>query len=181
MLTRFRFGSNGPPERLNIHVSPISPLPKSYTDACNDPNWKNCIVCCMWLFHHKYLADGTLSRYKARLVANGSTQLEATSQHWLVHQLNVKNAFLHGGLSDTVYMHQPPGFRDYAHPNYVITLLHQEVSMTDLGLLSISLGIFVTRDSSGMLLSQRKYATEILERAYMVNCNPSRTSADTES
>ncbi|GKC43281.1 ribonuclease H-like domain-containing protein [Tanacetum coccineum] len=30
----------------------------------------------MWLFRHKYLADGTLSRYKARLVANGSTQLE---------------------------------------------------------------------------------------------------------
>nr|GEV82017.1 reverse transcriptase domain-containing protein [Tanacetum cinerariifolium] len=28
------------------------------------------------LFRHKYLADGTLSRYKARLVANGSTQLE---------------------------------------------------------------------------------------------------------
>ncbi|GKE30600.1 ribonuclease H-like domain-containing protein [Tanacetum coccineum] len=30
----------------------------------------------MWLFRHKYLADGTLSRYKARLVANGSIQLE---------------------------------------------------------------------------------------------------------
>ncbi|GKB02937.1 ribonuclease H-like domain-containing protein [Tanacetum coccineum] len=29
----------------------------------------------MWLFRHKYNADGTLSRYKARLVANGSTQL----------------------------------------------------------------------------------------------------------
>ncbi|GJR66586.1 ribonuclease H-like domain-containing protein [Tanacetum coccineum] len=120
----------------------------------------------MWLFHHKYLADGTLSRYKARLVANGSTQLEGYSYslHWLVHQLDAKNAFLHGDLFDTVYMHQPPGFWDYAHPNYacllqrqgpdtaylllyvddlaassevllqqVITLLHQEVSMTDLG------------------------------------------------
>ncbi|GJT11134.1 ribonuclease H-like domain-containing protein [Tanacetum coccineum] len=30
----------------------------------------------MWLFRHKYLADGTLGRYKDRLVANGSTQLE---------------------------------------------------------------------------------------------------------
>nr|GEW82630.1 ribonuclease H-like domain-containing protein [Tanacetum cinerariifolium] len=34
------------------------------------------VVRCMWLFHHKYLADDTLSRYKARLGANGSTQLE---------------------------------------------------------------------------------------------------------
>ncbi|GJV86674.1 ribonuclease H-like domain-containing protein [Tanacetum coccineum] len=34
------------------------------------------IVRSMWLFRHKFLADGTLSRYKARLVANGSTQVE---------------------------------------------------------------------------------------------------------
>nr|GEX43799.1 ribonuclease H-like domain-containing protein [Tanacetum cinerariifolium] len=33
------------------------------------------IVLCMWLFRHKYLVDGTLIRYKARLMANGSTQL----------------------------------------------------------------------------------------------------------
>ncbi|GKB26028.1 ribonuclease H-like domain-containing protein [Tanacetum coccineum] len=35
------------------------------------------IVRCMWLFRHKVLADGTLIRYKARLVANGSTQLSS--------------------------------------------------------------------------------------------------------
>nr|GEY19432.1 ribonuclease H-like domain-containing protein [Tanacetum cinerariifolium] len=33
----------------------------------------------------------------------------------------------------------------------------------------------------GMFLSQRKYGVEILERAHMVNCNPSRTYVDTES
>ncbi|GKB03502.1 ribonuclease H-like domain-containing protein [Tanacetum coccineum] len=66
----------------------------------------------------------------------------ATFRHWPVHQLDVKNAFLHG---DSVYMHQPLGFRDSAHLDY------------------------------------RKYADEILERAHMVHCNPSRTLVDTES
>nr|GEV55597.1 hypothetical protein [Tanacetum cinerariifolium] len=95
-----------------------------------------------FVFRHKYLADGMLSRYKARLVANGSTQLE---------RVDVAETF------------------------------SLEFSMTYLGLLNYSLGIFVTRDSSGMFLSLKKYVVEILERAGMVNCNPSRTLDDTES
>nr|GFA28767.1 ribonuclease H-like domain-containing protein [Tanacetum cinerariifolium] len=169
MVTRFRVGTNRSTERLNLYVSSVSPLPKSYRDAFNDPNWQNVvhdeyhaliknntwtlvprptdsnIVHCMWLFRHKYHADGTLSRYKARLMADGSTQLEgvdvdetfslvvkpgtiravlslATSRHWPIHQLHVKNAFLHGDLSETVYMHQPLGFQDSAHPDYMCLL-----------------------------------------------------------
>ncbi|GKB25897.1 ribonuclease H-like domain-containing protein [Tanacetum coccineum] len=184
----------------------------------------------MWLFRHKYNVDGTLSRYKARLVANGSTQLAgidvdetfspvvkpatirtvlslAISRHWSVHQLDVKNAFLHGSLSETVYMHQPPGFRDSQHPDHgadtaylllyvddivltasssdllqqIITSLHVEFSMTDLGSLNYFLGIFVTCNASGMFLSQQKYATEVLNCAGMLNYKPCRTPVDTDS
>ncbi|GJR93494.1 ribonuclease H-like domain-containing protein [Tanacetum coccineum] len=132
MIKRFRVKTNCPTQRLNRHVSPVSPLPKLYTDAFNDPNpnWQNVmcdeynaliknktwtlvprptdtnIVRYMWLFRHKYLADGTLTHYKARLVAN-------------VYHLDVKNAFLHGDLSETIYMSQPLGFRDPIHPDYI--------------------------------------------------------------
>nr|GEX50307.1 hypothetical protein [Tanacetum cinerariifolium] len=63
----------------------------------------------------------------------------------------------------------------------IISSLDQEFSMTDLGSLNYFLGISVTRDSSGMFLSQCKFATEILEWAGMVSCNSSRTPVDTES
>nr|GEV68588.1 putative reverse transcriptase, RNA-dependent DNA polymerase [Tanacetum cinerariifolium] len=53
--------------------------------------------------------------------------------------------------------------------------------MTDLGPLNYFLGISVTRDSSGLFLSQKKYVVEILDKAHMVNCNPSQTPINTES
>ncbi|GJW43030.1 ribonuclease H-like domain-containing protein [Tanacetum coccineum] len=221
-----------------LNPNPVSTHPmvtRSQTLVPRPPDIN--IVRCMWLFRHKYLADGTLRHYKARLVVNVSTQIEgvdvdetfspvvkpstirtvlslATSRHWPIHQLDVKNAFLHGDLSDMVYMHQPSGFQDHDHPDYVCLLqrqgtdtaylllyvddivltasfegllqriirsLHQEFAMTDLGPLNYFLAIYVTRDSSGLFLSQKKYVVEILERAYMVTCNPCRIPIDTES
>ncbi|GJR02047.1 ribonuclease H-like domain-containing protein [Tanacetum coccineum] len=53
--------------------------------------------------------------------------------------------------------------------------------MIDLGPLNYFLGVFVTRNTSGMFLSQHKYATEVLERAGMLTCNPCRTPVDTDS
>ena len=39
-----------------------------------------------------------------------------------MHQLDVKNAFLHGTLSETVYCSQPAGFVDSSHPDMVCQL-----------------------------------------------------------
>ncbi|GJS23572.1 ribonuclease H-like domain-containing protein [Tanacetum coccineum] len=62
----------------------------------------------------------------------------------------------------------------------IISSLHNEFSMTDLGPLNYFLGISATRTPTGMFLSQSKYATEILKRANMLKCNPCKTPVDTE-
>ncbi|GKE20971.1 ribonuclease H-like domain-containing protein, partial [Tanacetum coccineum] len=63
----------------------------------------------------------------------------------------------------------------------IVDSLHKEFDMTDLGALNYFLGISATRHSTGLFLSQKKYALQLLERAHMVHCNPSRTPVDTES
>jgi hypothetical protein len=44
------------------------------------------------------------------------------SHNWLIQQLDVKNVFLHGTLTETVYCCQPTGFADPAHPDLVCHL-----------------------------------------------------------
>jgi hypothetical protein len=46
----------------------------------------------------------------------------ALSRAWPVHQLDIKNAFLHGTLTETVYCTQAVGFVDPAHPDMVYKL-----------------------------------------------------------
>nr|GEY87516.1 ribonuclease H-like domain-containing protein [Tanacetum cinerariifolium] len=174
-ITWSQSGIVKPIDRLSLHTFSISPIPKNSSHALKDPNWRNAMydeyivlvkngtwllvprpagvnmVRFMWLFKHKFHANGTLSHYKARLVANGSSQqlgvdFDETfspvvklatictvfslvvSRQWPIHQLDVKNAFL-----------------------------------------------------NGLFLSLKKYALQLLERAHMVTCNPSRTPVDSES
>jgi hypothetical protein len=105
------------------------------------------VVTGKWLFRHKLTSAGSLDRYKARWVLRGFTQRPgvdydetfspvvnfttvravlalalALSRDWAIHQLDVKNAFLHGTLTETVYCSEPTSFVDVAHPDLVYRL-----------------------------------------------------------
>ncbi|GJU35138.1 ribonuclease H-like domain-containing protein [Tanacetum coccineum] len=107
----------------------------------------------------------------------------AVSRNWPIHQLDVKNAFLHGYLSETFYMHQPPGFVDPHHLEYVchlqcslyglkfISSLHRELAMTDRGSLNCFLGVSAQRSATRVFLSHATYAEEHFERAHMQNAD----------
>ena len=86
-----------------------------------------------WVFKVKVSADGSVERYKARLVAQGYSQkygidydeifcpvvrsesirtvIALAAQNGLqLHQMDVTSAFLNGDLEEEVYMKQPEGF-----------------------------------------------------------------------
>ncbi|GJT98079.1 zinc finger, CCHC-type containing protein [Tanacetum coccineum] len=88
---------------------------------------------CKWIFKRKMKVDGTIDKFKARLVIQGFRQKEgidyfdtyapvarittirlllalAAIHNLVIHQMEVKIAFLNGDLDEEVYMKQPEGF-----------------------------------------------------------------------
>jgi hypothetical protein len=53
--------------------------------------------------------------------------------------------------------------------------------MTNLGGLRYFLGLEFTKTSSGLLIHQKKYVSDILKRFIMLNCNPAITPMETSS
>lgn len=232
------------------------------------------VVGCKWVFRIKQRSDGSIERYKARLVAKGYHQRPgidyfetfspvvkpttirivlslAVSNDWLIKQLDVSNAFLHGDLDSEVYMEQPPGFCDQNKPDYVCRLrrslyglrqaprqwykrlnqalinhgfrvspadsslfhyvknnvtlfalvyvddiiltgtcshtlnniilsLQSEFMLKDLGSLEYFLGMEATKTTDGLLLTQQKYITDLLQKANMSECRGISTPAATK-
>ena len=97
----------------------------------------NLLICqkpigCKWIFKRKLKPDGSLDKFKARLIAKGYTQKKdfdyfntfahvtkiasikvlfalAFIHKVVIHQMDVKTAIFNGKLEEKIYMDQPEG------------------------------------------------------------------------
>ncbi|CAL9002860.1 unnamed protein product [Prunus brigantina] len=98
-----------------------------------------------WVFKTKFNENGEVDKYKARLVAKGYCQQHgidyaevfapvarldtirivislAAQKAWVIYQLDVKSAFLHGEITEEVFVEQPPGYEQKGHESKVYRL-----------------------------------------------------------
>ncbi|KAL0348559.1 UNVERIFIED_CONTAM: Retrovirus-related Pol polyprotein from transposon TNT 1-94 [Sesamum angustifolium] len=148
---------------------------------------------CKWIFKKKIKPDGSIDKFKARLVVVGYTQKKGIDyfdtyspvtkiatiralialsaiNDLMIHQMDVKTAFLNGDLEEEIYMEQPEGF--------VVPGLESKFDMKDLGEADVILGVKIRKTENGFSLCQSHYIEKILKR---FNCHeeiPVRTPYD---
>ncbi|KAK9217646.1 hypothetical protein WN943_006274 [Citrus x changshan-huyou] len=116
---------------------------KTWTLIPNSQNYK--LVGNKWVYRVKENSDGTINKFKTRLVAKGFLQTPGVdfketfspivkaatirivltvvvNNDWKLRQVDINNAFLNGDLTETVYMPQPEGFEDKNKPNHICKL-----------------------------------------------------------
>ena len=145
------------------------PIPKNPQEAMRSTQWKEAMdeemralmqnqtwevvdlpkgkkpVGCRWVYTLKCRSDGSLDRYKARLVARGYTQTYGIDYHetfapvakmntirilislavnldWPLYQYDIKNAFLYGNLKEEIYMKYPPRYEGIRNEGKVCNL-----------------------------------------------------------
>nr|GEV68749.1 ribonuclease H-like domain-containing protein [Tanacetum cinerariifolium] len=135
MITRSQLGIIKPTNRLSLNTFFISLIPKNPSHALQDPHWHNAMydeynvlvkngtwllvprlagvnmVRSMWLFKHKFHVDGTLSHFKARLVANGRSR-----------QLGVDFDEIFSPVVKPATIRMPLGFVESRYPDHVCLL-----------------------------------------------------------
>nr|GEV21868.1 hypothetical protein [Tanacetum cinerariifolium] len=148
---------------------------------------------CKWIFKKKKKVDGTIDKFKARLVIQGFRQKEgidhfdtyapiarittirlllalAAIHNLVIHQMDVKTAFLNGDLDEEVYMKQPEGF--VMPVDKTKKFLSSRFSMKDMREADVILGIKIKRENKGIVIKQSHYIEKILKKFNHEDCSP---------
>ncbi|GJS31273.1 zinc finger, CCHC-type containing protein [Tanacetum coccineum] len=160
---------------------------------------------CKWIFKIKLKVDGTIKKFNARLIIQGFKQKSgieyfdtyalvaristirlltamASIHNLIIHQMDMKTAFLNDDLEEEVYMNQPQGFIILGNENKVdLTkeFLSSMFFMKDMGEADVILGIRIKHESNGITISQSHYIKNVLKKFNYFDCTPVSTSLDT--
>ena len=130
-----------------------------------------------WIYKTKLNELGEVDKYKARLVAKGYSQQQgvdfteiyapvarmdivrmivalAAQRGWTIYQLDVKSAFLHGELSEDMYVDQPKGYQKKGSEHKVYKLhkaLYGLNKLQGLGLVALKLISLVKASKSARM------------------------------
>ena len=115
-----------------------------------------CILGCCTVFLQKRDENNNVSHHKTRIVAKGFSQIEgidyketftpvahlesvravlslAASMDWEINQFDVKTAFLHGELTEDIYMEQPEGQNEKGKEAWVCKLQKSSYGLKQAG------------------------------------------------
>ncbi|GKB17600.1 zinc finger, CCHC-type containing protein [Tanacetum coccineum] len=164
--------------------------PRTYNEAMQSRDaafWKEAIddeIGCKWIFKRKMKVDGTIDKFKARLIIQGFRQKEwinyfdtyapvahittirlllalAAIHNLVIHQMDVKTIFLNGDLDEEMYMKQQEGF-----------------VMPDMREVDVILGIKIKRENKRIVITQYHYIEKILKKFNREDCSPVSTPID---
>nr|KAJ0200496.1 hypothetical protein LSAT_V11C600308410 [Lactuca sativa] len=164
-----------------------------------------------WTLKRKMKVDGTIDKYKARLVTQGFRQKEgidffdtyapvaristirlllalAAIHNLVIHQMDVKTAFLNGDLDEEMYMKQPEGFvmpddmlifgTDLEEVDKSKKFLSSSFDMKDMGEAEVILGIRIRKGKNGISISQSHCIEKILKKFNFENYSAVSTPID---
>ena len=113
------------------------------------------------------------SRFASYLLSLGFTEAKSDTSLFIFHR-GTDMVYLLLYVDDIVLTASSPDLL-----RRTISALQREFSMKDLGELHHFLGMHVQKVADGLLLSQRQYILDILDRAGMADCKPCATPVDT--
>nr|GFA02855.1 zinc finger, CCHC-type [Tanacetum cinerariifolium] len=152
-----------------------------------------------WIFKRKLKVDGTVDKFKARLVIQGFREKEgidyfhtyalvsritiirfllalAAIHNLVIHQMDVKLAFLNGDLDKEVYMKQLGGFVMLVDKTK--KFLSSKFSVKDMGEADVILCIKIKLKNKGIAIIQSNYIEEILKKFNREDCSLVSTPTD---